>query len=146
MQHRKAGSSSRRICCLTITSKAVVPTNNDGVEPDELYKIVRMSPSLTWSKGSMLLTPLLNSSWKTKEIRAPPESSFSDKSLVLPSMADRNSAQNSVIVDNTTLPGFVSPIAPPRAASSAVYLANCPPIRALMSGRVFRMWCMRICR
>ena len=105
-----------------------------------------MSPSLTWSKGSMPLTPLLNNSWKTKLIRAPPESSLSERSFVFPSIADRNSAQNSVMVERTTDPGLVSPMAPPSEASSALYLASCWPIRALMSGRVFRMWCIRICR
>ena len=32
-QHLRAGSSRRLICCLTITSKAVVPTKSEGVEP-----------------------------------------------------------------------------------------------------------------
>lgn len=100
-------------------SKAVVPTNNEGVDPEELYKIVRMSPSLTWSKGSMPRTPLLKSSWKTKLIRAPPDNSFKDKSFVFPSMAERNSEVKSVMVESTTEPGFVSPIGPPRDCSSA---------------------------
>jgi hypothetical protein len=127
-----------------MTSKAVVPTNSDGVEPDELYSSTRISPSLTWSNGSMLFTPLLNSSWKTKLIRAPPDSSFKERSFVFPSMADRKPAQNSLIVDSTTEPGFVSPIGPPRAASSVWYFDSCCPILALMSGSVFRIWCMRI--
>lgn len=35
-------------------------------------------------------------------------------------------------------------MAPPNAFSSAEYLANCCPILALMSGRVARIWCIRI--
>jgi hypothetical protein len=46
----------------------------------------------------------LNSSWKTKLIRAPPDNSFKDKSLVVPSIVVLNSEQNSVMVERTTLP------------------------------------------
>ena len=37
-QHLMLGSSSRLICCLTMTSNAWVPTNNDGVEPYKLHQ------------------------------------------------------------------------------------------------------------
>lgn len=49
------------------------------------------------------MTPLEKSSWKTKLIRAPPESSLSERSPELPSMAVRNSAQNSVMIWRITL-------------------------------------------
>lgn len=66
--------------------------------------MVRMSASLTWSYGSSDLTPFEKSSWKTKLIRAPPESSFKVRSPDVPSMAVRNSEQNSVMMDRITLP------------------------------------------
>jgi hypothetical protein len=111
---------------------------------EELYKIVLISPSLTWSKGSMLLTPLLNSSWNTKLILAPPESSFSERSLVLPSIVVRNSDVNSVMTDRTIFPELPSPRGPPRERSSAVNFCWFAEIRDLMSGNEARMWCMRI--
>ena len=146
-----------------MTSNAAVPTKRAGVEPwflhqhvtrtckqfiltEELYKIVRMSPSLTWSNGSMLLTPLLNNSWNTNEMRAPPDSSLSDRSFVLPSITVRNSFVNSVMMLSTMLDEFASPSGPPSDCSSALYFCSCEVIRALMSGSVARMWCIRIYR
>lgn len=35
--HLRLGSSSRRICCRTMTSKAMEPTNNDGADPWNNY-------------------------------------------------------------------------------------------------------------
>ena len=113
-------------------------------QTEELYKMVRMSPSLTWSNGSMVLTPLLNSSWNTNEMRAPPESSLTDKSFVLPSITVRNSFVNSVMMLSTTLDEFPSPRCPPSDSSSALYFCSCDVIRALMSGSVARMWCIKI--
>lgn len=92
----------------------------------------------------MLLIPLLNSSWNTKLILAPPESSFNDKSLVLPSMVVRNSEVNSVMTDNTMLPEFPSAIGPPRVANSALAFCSFDEIAALISGSELRMWCIRI--
>lgn len=63
-----------------------------------------MSASFTASKGSMALTPLAKSSWKTNEMRAPPASSLTERSLELPSMTVRNSLQNSVMIERTMLP------------------------------------------
>jgi hypothetical protein len=105
-----------------------------------------MSPSFTWSKGSMVLTPTLNSSWNTNEMRAPPDSSLSDKSLVLPSIVVRNSFVNSVIILSTMLDELPSPSGPPSDCSSALYFCSCAVIRALMSGSVARMWCIKIYR
>ena len=138
-QHLRLGSSRRRICCFTMTSNADVVTNSAGDEPDELYRIVRISESFTASKGSMLLTPLLNSSWNTKLIRAPPASSLTLKSLLFPSMTWRKSLLKSVMIDKTALPEFASPIAPPSDASSTSNFFSCAWMRVLISGNVFRI-------
>ena len=113
---------------------------------EELYNRSRMSPSFTWSNGSMLLIPLLKSSWNTKLIRAPPDSSFIDKSSLPPSMAFRNSVENSLIIVRTTSPELPSPVAPPNDCNSALNFCWFWVIRALISGRLARMWCMRICK
>ena len=143
-QHLRLGSSRRRICCFTMTSKADVVTNRAGDDPDELYRIVRISVSFTESNGSMLLTPLLNSSWNTKLMRAPPASSFTLRSLLLPSITCRKSLQKSVMIVSTALLAFASPIAPPNDANSSSNFFSCAWIRVLMSGSVLRIWCMRI--
>ena len=68
----------------------------------------------------MLLIPLLNNSWKTKLIRAPPESSFKERSLVLPSIVVRNSEVNSVMTERITFPELLSAVGPPSDCNSVL--------------------------